>query len=46
MKREKANMTKGTVVELKTPQHGKKPNQKLKAYLVYEYLQRNTDEEA
>ena len=27
------------------PQHGKKPNQKLKAYLVYEYLQRNTDEE-
>ncbi len=27
------------------PQHGKKPNQKLKAYLVYEYLQRNTDDE-
>lgn len=25
--------------------HGKKPNQKLKAYLVYEYLQRYTDEE-
>ena len=29
----------------KDPQHGKKPNQKLKAYLVYEYLQKNTDEE-
>ena len=29
----------------KMPQHGKKPNQKLKAYLVYEYLKRNTDEE-
>lgn len=27
------------------PQHGKKPNQKLKAYLVYEYLKKNTDEE-
>ena len=26
-------------------QHGKKQNQKMKAYLVYEYLQRNTDEE-
>ena len=25
--------------------HGKKPNQKLKAYLVYEYLKRKTDEE-
>lgn len=29
----------------KEPQHGKKPNQKLKAYLVYEYLKKNTDEE-
>ena len=29
----------------KKPQHGKKPNQKLKAYLVYEYLQKYTDEE-
>ncbi len=27
------------------PHHGKKTNQKLKAYLVYEYLQRNTDDE-
>ena len=25
--------------------HGKKPNQKLKAYLVYEYLKKNSDEE-
>jgi len=33
------------MIKQKKPQHGKKPNQKLKAYLVYEYLQRNTDEE-
>lgn len=26
------------------PQHGKKENQKMKPYLVYEYLKRNTDE--
>lgn len=32
-------------MEKKEPQHGKKPNQKLKAYLVYEYLKKNTDEE-
>ena len=31
--------------ELKKASHGKKPNQKLKAYLVYEYLKQNTDEE-
>ena len=31
--------------EKKDPRYGKKPNQKLKAYLVYEYLKRNTDED-
>ena len=29
----------------KKPSHGKTDNQKLKAYLVYEYLKKNTDEE-
>ena len=29
----------------KEAKHGKKPNQKLKAYLVCEYLKRNTDED-
>lgn len=28
----------------KQPQHGKKPNQKLKTFVVLQYLQRNTDE--
>ena len=31
--------------EQKKDSHGKKPNQKLKAYLVYEYLKHFTDEE-
>lgn len=31
--------------EKKSPEHGKKPNQKLKAYLVYEYLKKYSDEE-
>ncbi len=31
--------------DLRDAQHGKKPNQKLKAYLVYEYLKKNTDDE-
>lgn len=30
--------------EKKTPQHGKKPNQKLKPYLVLQYLLKNSDE--
>ena len=32
--------------EIKKPKHGKQPNQKFKAYLVYEFLKRKTDEEA
>ena len=28
----------------KTPEHGKKPNQKIKPYIVLQYLLKNSDE--
>ena len=31
-------------ISMRMPQHGKKPNQKLKPYLVLQYLMRETDE--